>query len=422
MTEKLHSNPTYIVCQTCNEEIQKVKENHGISKDNLVLLSNPRRVYNLNFPVKMDNGEIQIINGFRVQFNDALGPTKGGIRFHQSVDLAEVTQLSFLMSLKTSLVGLPFGGAKGGVRINPKELSERELERVARGYMREIHKYIGVDVDIPAPDVNTNPKIMGWMLDEYEKLTGQKAPGIITGKPLELGGSQGRDIATSLGAFYIIEERFKEELQQRPITVAIQGFGNAGSHLAKMLFEKGFRIVAISDSTSALFCENGLEIPDMVTYKKNNNHFSDFPKQKGVEKISQRELLELDVDLLIPAALGNEITEENAENIKADVIVEVANGPITVHADTILDKKGIEIIPDILANAGGVIVSYFEWVQNRAYQMWSLEKVKKRLSEQILNAYHQVKDKAKQDSSSLRSASYSIAIERILSAEKLRGF
>jgi glutamate dehydrogenase (NADP+) len=352
-----YTKTSYIICKSCQSELEKVKEIEKIDNNNFNLLSNPRRVFQFNFPIKMDTGKIEVISGFRVQFNDALGPTKGGIRFHETVDLSEVTQLAFLMSLKTSLVRLPYGGAKGGIRINPKNLSEGELERVTRGYIRELHKYIGVDVDIPAPDVNTNPKVMGWMLDEYEKLNGVKAPGIVTGKPLRLGGSKGRDVATSLGAFYIIEEKYKEVKDKSTIKVVIQGFGNAGSHLAKQLQDLGFTIIAISDSSSGLYSREGLEVDQFIGYKEGRKHFSDYTSKNEVKLITNKELLELECDILIPAALGGEITSENAKNIKAKTIVEVANGPVTVEADQLLEGKNIEVIPDILANAGGVIVS-----------------------------------------------------------------
>jgi glutamate dehydrogenase/leucine dehydrogenase len=411
----------YVICQSCQNELEKVKNIEKIENNNFSLLSNPRRVYQFNFPIKMDDGRIEVINGFRVQFNDALGPTKGGIRFHETVDLPEVTQLAFLMSLKTSLVSLPFGGAKGGIRINPKNLSEGELERVTRGYMRELHKYIGINIDIPAPDVNTNPKVMGWLLDEYEKLVGHKAPGIVTGKPLELGGSKGRNIATALGAFYIIEEKYKEEQDKSKISVALQGFGNAGGHLAKQLQDIGFRIVAISDSSGALYSNKGLEVDHFLGYKESRKHFSDYEETHEIKRITNKELLELGCDILIPAALGGEITSENASKIKAKTIVEVANGPITVEADQLLETKKIEVIPDILANAGGVIVSYFEWVQNRQYLYWTLDEVKVELKDYILKAYKKVKEHSDENKTTLRTASYSIAIERILNAETMRG-
>lgn len=416
-----YNKTPYIICKSCQNELEKVKEREKIENNNFILLSNPRRVFQFNFPIKMDDGKIEVISGFRVQFNDALGPTKGGIRFHETVDLAEVTQLAFLMSLKTSLVRLPYGGAKGGIRINPKNLSESELERVTRGYMRELYKYIGVDVDIPAPDVNTNPKVMGWMLDEYEKLVGFKAPGIVTGKPIKLGGSKGRGIATSLGAFYIIEEKYKEIKDKSQIKVAIQGFGNAGSHLAKQLQELGFIIIAISDSSSGLYNPKGLEIDHFIGYKESKKHFSDYEEKKETKQISNKELLELNCDILIPAALGGEITSENAKNIQANTIVEVANGPVTVEADQILEEKNIEVIPDILANSGGVIVSYFEWVQNRQYLYWTEDEVKIELKDYILKAYKKVKYHVEDTKTTLRTASYSIAINRILEAESMRG-
>ncbi|MCA9459737.1 MAG: Glu/Leu/Phe/Val dehydrogenase [Nanoarchaeota archaeon] len=406
-----------IICKNCKKQLEIVKEHEHLNSKDLFILNNPRRVLNVNYPVRMDNGEVKLISAFRVQYNDALGPTKGGIRFHESVDLEEVSELAFLMSLKTSLVGIPYGGAKGGVKINPKKLSEGELERVARGYVKEMFKFIGPDQDIPAPDVNTNPKIMGWMMDEYEKILGKKSPGVFTGKPIEIGGSLGRDKSTARGGFFIIEEKYKD-VNKSKLNVAIQGFGNAGFNIAKMLEGIGFKIVAVSDSTTGIYNKNGFEVDKLIEYKNQKKSFIDY----DANKISNEEVLELDVEILIPAALGGVIDSDNADKIKAKTIMELANAPISTSADIILNKKGIEIIPDILANSGGVIVSYFEWVQNLQNYYWTADEVEERLKSIITKAYYSVLEESKAHNLSLRTASYTLSIHRILKAEKLRGY
>lgn len=370
----------------------------------------------MNFPISMDDGTTKLISGYRIQYNDALGPTKGGIRFHNTISADEVAELAFLMSLKTALLSLPYGGAKGGVKINPKDFSETELEKISRGYVKALFANLGPDYDIPAPDVNTNEKVMAWMLSEYETIAGTKAPAAFTGKPISLGGSLGRTEATSRGGFVVIKEYFKEA-DPKETSVAIQGFGNVGMHLAEMLYEEGFRIVAVSDSSTALLSEAGLPIPELVEHKKSGRGFV----ERTEEKISNEKLLELPVTLLIPSALGGVITEKNAKNIKAKVVVEMANAPVTPKADEMLEKKGITIIPDILANAGGVVVSYLEWVQNKENVSWKLEKVNNELDEKMLQALKNVREKARERSGTLREASFLIAVERILSAEKSKG-
>ena len=408
-----------IICENCKMQLEKVKEIKHLNSKELFILKNPKRVLALNYPVRLDNGNIKLISAFRVQYNDALGPTKGGIRFHQSVDLGEVSELAFLMSLKTSLVNLPHGGAKGGIKINPKEFSEGELERISRGYVKEIFKFIGEHIDIPAPDVNTNPKIMGWMIDEYEKIAGKKSPGTFTGKPVILGGSLGRDKSTARGGFYIIEDKYREIKDKSKIKVAVQGFGNAGQNIAEMLSEIGFKIIAVSDSQTGIYDEKGLDIKEISKYKSVPK--ISFETLEKYKKITNDELLELDCDILIPAALGGIITSRNANNIKAKVILELANSPITPGADLILKEKNIEIIPDILANSGGVIVSYFEWVQNLQNYYWTEEEVNRKLKEKILLAYKKVLDESKIHNLDLRTASFTLSISRILEAEKLRG-
>lgn len=407
-----------IECKSCQIQLDKVREIKHLGSPDLFILDNPKRILNVHYPVRMDNGDVKMVNGFRVQYNNALGPTKGGIRFHETVDQEDVIELSFLMSLKTSLLKIPYGGAKGGVRINPKELSEGEIERVARGYVRAMFENIGPQVDIPAPDVNTNPQTMAWMMDEYERILGEKAPGSFTGKPIEVGGSLGRDKSTARGAFFIIRERFKD-VDKSNIKVAIQGFGNAGSHLAKMMVEEGFKIVSVSDSKTAVLNYDGLDVDKLIEYKSNGKSFQDY--SENVEKISNEDLLELDVDLLIPAALGGVIHRSNAVDIKAKTIVEVANAPISADADEVLEKKNIEIIPDILANAGGVVVSYFEWVQNLQNFYWDEERIDEKLHKMMIDAYKSVIEETKKHSLSIRTASYTIAIHRILEAERLRG-
>jgi glutamate dehydrogenase len=411
-------NDELIICKNCRKQLEKVKTIAHLSDKDLSVLENPRRVMNVNYPVRMDNGTVRIINAFRIQYNDALGPTKGGIRFHPSVDEEEVAELAFLMSLKTSLVNLPYGGAKGGIRIHPKELSEGELERVSRGYIKEMAKIIGPHQDIPAPDVNTNPKIMGWMMDEYEHIVGVKTRGVITGKPILIGGSLGRNEATARGAFFIIQKKFEKTKDKSKLKVAIQGFGNAGSHIAQMLEKDGFKVVAVSDSSSGIYEPKGLNIKDLIEFKEDKNHLSNYKKGK---KISNEELLELKVDILIPAALGNVIHTNNVKNIQAKTIVEVANAPVSTSADSVLNEKGVEVIPDILANAGGVIVSYFEWVQNLYSYYWKEDEVNEKLKEKILSAYAGVLEEANTHNMSLRTASYTLSIARILEAEKLRG-
>ncbi len=404
------------MCQKCNLWLEKVKQLKSLSSKDLFILKNPRRVTAVNYPVRMDNGSIRLVSAFRVQYNDAIGPTKGGIRMHESVDQEEVSELAFLMSLKTALMGLPYGGAKGGIKIDPTNLSEGELERVSRGYVKEMRNIFGPEKDIPAPDVNTDARVMAWMLDEYEQIVGHSAPGMITGKPIILGGSLGRDTSTARGAFFIINEMFGDI---KGATVAIQGFGNAGGNLAKFLHQAGFRVVAVSDASGGIYNEKGLNIEAIVANKGTKSGFEKVVSEGSM--ITNEELLALDVDLLVPAALGGVITKENAGRVKAKKILEVANAPVMSDAEEILDKKGIEIIPDILANAGGVIVSYFEWAQNMQNFYWTEQEVDDRLREKMVSVYTAIKKVQQEEKISVRSASYVLAIARILQAEKLRG-
>jgi glutamate dehydrogenase/leucine dehydrogenase len=412
----LYKNEDLVLCENCKSQLEHIEKLGVFPQNELEILKNPRRVLNVNFPVSMDDDTTKLISGYRIQYNDALGPTKGGIRFHNTISADEVAELAFLMSLKTALLSLPYGGAKGGVKINPKNFSETELEKISRGYVKALFANLGPDYDIPAPDVNTNEKVMAWMLSEYETIAETKAPAAFTGKPISLGGSLGRTEATSRGGFMVIKEYFKDT-SPKEISVAIQGFGNVGMHLAKMLYEEGFKVVAVSDSSTGLLDKAGLAIPELVEHKKSGKGFM----ERSEDKISNEKLLELPVTLLIPSALGGVITEKNAQNIQAETIVEMANAPVTPDADEILGKEGIIIIPDILANAGGVVVSYLEWVQNKEDSSWGLDKVNNELDEKMLQALGSVMEKAKERNGTLREASFLIAVERILEAERLKG-
>ncbi len=382
-------------------------------------LATPEQVLEVNFPVKLDNGVVKLFKGFRVRHSTVLGPAKGGIRFHPNVNLEEVKALAFWMSFKTSLANLPYGGAKGGVVVNPKELSINELQSLTRAFTRSIANNIGPDIDVPAPDVYTNPETMAWIVDEYSRIKGSWQPAVVTGKPLNLFGLQGREISTSLGVQYVIEALL-ENLNKKPsqTSVAIQGFGNVGANLALLLFKKGFKVVAISDSSTGLFNANGLNIEKALQHKKQTGKLKGF-SQQGVKEISNEELLSLECDVLVPAALEAAINEKNVANIKAKLVVEAANGPVTMNADEILFDNNITVVPDILANSGGVIGSYFEWVQNKQGIAWSLENVKSMLKDYILNALNKVQSFAKENNVSLRTSAYALAADRIINALKL---
>lgn len=381
-------------------------------------LKSPKRVLMVSIPVKMDSGETKVFTGFRSQYNDALGPFKGGIRYHWNVSLDEVKALSFWMTMKCAVVGIPLGGGKGGIIVNPKELSEGELERLSRGYIQAIYKYIGPTQDVPAPDVYTTPQIMGWMLDEYEKLVGEHAPGVITGKPLALGGSAGRGFSTAQGGVYVLQEAVKKMgWNPREVSVAIQGFGNAGSFMAKILYSLGYKIVAASDSKGGVKNLNGLDVEKLDQHKEKTGSVMGF---EGSETISNEELLEMDVHVIIPAALENVITAENAERVKAKMIVELANGPVTPEADEILHKNGILFVPDILSNAGGVTVSYFEQVQNAMNYYWTEQEVLEKLEKIMVNAFHEVWETKEKFNIDMRTAAFVRAVERVAGAMKAR--
>lgn len=399
-------------CTNCNIRLLGLEKKGLITSDTTNILSSPERSIEVSIPLRKDDGTFEVLNGFRVQHSTARGPAKGGIRFHHHVDKEEVMELAFVMSLKTALVDIPYGGAKGGVQFNPKDYSEKEIEQVSRLYMRSMVDVLGAHKDVPAPDVNTTPKIMGYMRDEYKKITGIDEPAIITGKLIEDGGSLGRDTATGRGAFNVLEKHFEGQ-NKKEISVAIQGFGNAGSVLAGLLFDAGYTVVAVSDSKHAIYKQDGLDIHAVEKHKQDGKSLDLFSAE-GLSVIVNEKLLELPVTVLAPAALGGVITEKNAPNIHAKIIIEVANSPTTPEAEDVLNEKNIPIIPDLLANAGGVTVSYFEWYQNIHKEQWSLEQVNEKLKEKMEKAYVETKEKSDELGVSLREAAYLVAIERII--------
>ncbi len=416
--------------ENAKKQLEAALKHLKVSKDAVKILENPKRIFQASIPVRMDDGRLEVFTGYRVHYNDILGPTKGGIRYHPGVTLDEVKALSFWMTFKCAVVGLPFGGAKGGVIVEPKKLSKSELERLSRGYVQAFYDVIGPDLDIPAPDVYTNEMIMGWMADEYNKISRKLTPAVITGKPTSLGGSLGRDDATARGAYYIIKELIKKRaLDEKKLRVAIQGFGNAGYHMARLLNNDGYTIVAVSDSKGGIITKNGAKLdPDSIMKSKQEKGLIDGVYWKGTvrddiahEHITNEQLLQTDVDILIPAALENQITKDNAPHIKAKIIVELANGPTTPEADEILFKNGTIVLPDILANAGGVSVSYFEWVQNRAGYYWATETVHERLKAKMVGAFEDIFKICDEKKINTRSAAYVYAANRIVTAIEARG-
>ena len=382
----------------------------------------PEREVKVTFPVQMDNGEVRVFEGYRVQHSSMRGPCKGGIRYHQNVDLNEVKALSAWMTFKCAVAGIPYGGGKGGVCVDPTKLSQGELERLTRAFTARIAPVIGPERDIPAPDVNTNAEIMGWMVDTYSKLNGKPSPGVVTGKPRELGGSLGRPEATGRGVMITTRELLKKRnVDPKTQTVAIQGMGNVGSISAKLISEQlGCKILAVSDVSCAIYNPKGLDIQDILKYlSTRGNLLKDYKGEFSV--ISNTELLELDVNILIPAALENQITEKNAENIKAKYIIEAANGPVTVDADKILEKNGVTLVPDILANGGGVVVSYFEWVQNLQNFSWSEEHVNNMLNDVMCEAFEDIYAIYEEKKIPLRTCAYVTALKKLVAVQKYRG-
>ena len=393
----------------------KIKLDNGIRER----LRYPKRALIVSVPVEMDTGIVKVFKGYRVQHDIALGPSKGGIRYHPNVSLEEVTALAMLMSLKCALVQLPYGGAKGGICCNPKEMSQKEIERITRRYTTEIIWAIGPEEDIPAPDINTNMQTMAWMMDTYSMQKGHTILGVVTGKPLVLGGSLGREEGTGRGVFYMVEESTKViGGKLRGLTVAIQGFGNVGSIAARLLFEKGCKVIAVSGSKGGIYNKGGINIKNLIQHINENKEIADF---QNVNTITNEELLALDCDVLIPAAIEGQINKHNAKGIKAKIIVEGANGPTTPEADKILYGRDVLLIPDILANSGGVIISYFEWVQDLQFYFWKEREIMQRLREIMANIFNSVLSLSREKKVDMRTAAWMLGVSRISEAQKSRG-
>ena len=387
------------------------------------LLASPKRELTVRFPVRMDDGSTRVFTGYRVHHNEARGPVKGGLRYSPLVDLDEVRALAMWMSWKCAVVNIPYGGAKGGVTLDPRSISEAELERMTRRYTAEISIIIGPEKDIPAPDVGTDSRIMAWVMDTYSMMHGHSVPGVVTGKPLELGGSFGRIEATGRGVAYITAEACRRQrLSLRGARVAVQGFGNVGSVTARLLSQAGATVVAISDSRGGIYNPNGLNIEDHYVHRKEGGLIGDHPGHgTDHDDISNEDLLTLPVDILIPAALEGQITDQIASRVRCKMLVEAANGPTTAAGDTVLAERGVYVVPDILANAGGVVVSYFEWVQDLQSFFWEEKEVNQRLERIMVNAFNEVASTAEQRSLRLRQAAYVVALKRVVDAMKMRG-
>jgi glutamate dehydrogenase (NAD(P)+) len=414
MTEEL--NPFKIA----QKQLDMVAEKSGLDKDAHTLLREPLRTLIVSIPIRMDNGEVRTFTGFRVQHNDARGPCKGGIRFHPEETLDTVKALACWMTWKCSIVNIPYGGAKGGVICDTKSMSLSEIERLSRGYIRAIADFIGPWRDILAPDVYTTPQIMAWMMDEYEKIVRKQTPSVVTGKPLALGGAQGREDSTAQGVIYCIREAAKNlKIDLKDAKVAVQGYGNVGFFAASKMDELGSKVLAVSDSKGGVYSENGLNPEEVLSYKRKTGSVTGFPKAK---KIKNEELLELKVDILIPAALENQITGENAARVRARIIGEAANGPTTIEADKILYDNGTFVIPDFLCNAGGVAGSYFEWVQNNYGYYWTYEEFYSRLEKIMTDAFHSMVNMQSKYDVNNRLAAYMVSVQRVVEAMKLRGW
>jgi len=405
--------------ENAQKQIEKVTKHLKIDKDILEQLMWPQRILEVHFPVEMDDGSKRMFTGFRSQHNNARGPYKGGIRFHPNVSKDEVMALSTWMTWKCAVAGIPYGGGKGGVIVDPNILSKTELERLSRGYIRAIARFIGDQVDVPAPDVNTDGQIMAWMLDEYEKLVGHKSPGVLTGKPIALGGSLGREEATGRGGVHVLRQLAKKLGRDPSKTkIAVQGFGNVGYWFAQLAYKMGFKVVAVSDSKGGIVSESGLKPKDVMEYKLTTGSVVGYPKTK---KVSNEELLLLEVDVLVPAALESVITKENAKGVRAKIIIEMANGPITPEADEILVNKSVILMPDILANSGGVSVSYFEWCQNLSGYYWSEEEVNQKLERLMVEAFENIWSTMQTKKLDGRTAAYVLAVDRVAKAMELKG-
>ncbi len=413
--EKESLNLFYSTQTVIREALTKL----GYNDEMFELLKEPIRMLTVRIPVRMDDGSVKVFTGYRSQHNDAVGPTKGGVRFHPDVDEEEVKALSIWMSLKCGITNLPYGGGKGGIICDPRQMSMRELERLSRGYVRAISQIVGPTKDIPAPDVYTNSQIMAWMMDEYSRLREFDSPGFITGKPIVLGGSQGRETATAKGVTICINEAVKKKgIELKGARVVIQGFGNAGSYLAKFLHDAGTKVIAVSDVYGGVYDPNGLDIDYLLDRRDSFGTFS----KLFTNTITNKELLELDCDILVPAAISNQITAENAANIKASIVVEAANGPTTLEATKILTERGVLLVPDILASAGGVTVSYFEWVQNNQGYYWSEEEVHEKLANVMIRSFETIYQTAQTHQVDMRLAAYMVGIKKIAEASSFRGW
>lgn len=412
-------NPHEQILRILDEAATKL----GLKEDDYIQLKYPERELKVSVPVRMDDGSIKVFEGYRVQHSGVRGPYKGGIRYHQSVDMDEVKALAAAMSFKCAVVDIPYGGGKGGITVDATKLSKGELERLTRKYTTLLYPIVGPQIDIPAPDVNTNDEVMAWFMDTYSTLNGQLTLGVVTGKPIPLGGSLGRPEATGRGIMLIARETAKKlNLELKGARVAVQGAGNVGGTAARMLAKEGCRVVGISDVSGGIYSEDGLDIEDIWSFLRaeRGRLLKDY-EAPGLTRITNEELLQLDVDILVPAALDNAITEDIAPKVKAKVILEGANGPTTVEADRILEERGITVTPDILTNAGGVVVSYFEWLQNLQSFKWDEDEINRKMENIMVKAFHDVWNMAEKHTTSLRLAAYMLAVDRIVTASKLRG-
>jgi glutamate dehydrogenase (NAD(P)+) len=408
-------NPWHVAQQQFDIAAEKLNLDPGLRQ----VLREPRRELHVHFPVKMDDGSVKVFEGYRVQHNLGRGPAKGGIRYHQDVSIDEVKALAMWMTWKCAVVGIPYGGGKGGVIVDPKKLSRRELENLSRRFFTEIEVLIGPEKDIPAPDVNTTPQVMAWFMDTYSMHVGYTVPGVVTGKPISLGGSEGRNEATARGTVFCVLEAAKHlKLDIKTATVVVQGFGNAGSIAAQLMAAEGAKVLAVSDSTGGIHSPAGLDINRVVAWKAEHGTVVGFP---GAQAVSNAEILEIECDVLIPAALENQITAANAGKIKAKIVAEAANGPTTPEADEILFKNGVFSIPDILCNAGGVTVSYFEWVQDLNRDHWSERVVNEKLHEIMVKAFGETLAISLREGVHMRLAAYLLAVQRVADATSLRG-
>ena len=412
-------NPYDEILTTLEQAAKKL----GLKEDDYIQLKYPERELQVSVPVRMDDGSIKVFEGYRVQHSGARGPYKGGIRYHQNVDMDEIKALAVMMSLKCAVVDIPYGGGKGGVTVDATKLSNAELERLTRSFATRLFPIIGPHTDIPAPDVNTNGEVMAWFMDAYSTLSGYLTPGVVTGKPAQVGGSLGRRDATGRGIMLMTREIAKQVgLELKGARVAVQGAGNVGGTAAKFLKQAGCKVVALSDVSGGLYSDTGLDIEDIVTFlrARRGRTLADY-EGTNFERITNEELLSTEVDILIPAALENAITAETAPGIRTKIVVEAANGPTNSDGDRILEEKGVIVVPDILANAGGVIVSYFEWIQNLQYLKWDEEEINKKLENLMVKAFNDVWNTAEKAGTSLRMGAYMVAVDRIATASKLRG-